>query len=111
MIVHLNPRSAFSYMNRGVIYYNRHQPDLTIADYNKAIEADLTLDIPYYNRGIIYYSREQYSLALADFTKAISFNATVFQYWEYRALTNEALGNTAEAKADNFKVQQLKGAN
>ncbi len=105
--IELNPRSALSYMNRGVIYYNRQQPDLAIADYNKAIEAEPTLDISYYNRGVVYYGNKQFDLALADFTKAIALNATVFQYWEYSALTKEALGRTEEAKTDRLKAQEL----
>jgi len=75
-VIQLNPKNAYGYYNRAVVYGLKKQPQEAIADYNKIIEMyPNTAAKSYNNRGFIYYSTyKNFDQAISDYKNAIRVN-------------------------------------
>ena len=69
-------------MNRGIIYYQKHNYRAALADYDKAVTIDSRNAQTYYNRGMLRAELGDYNRALDDFNKAIDLepNQTDMRY-------------------------------
>jgi len=63
-----------AYDNRGLMYRNKYEYDISIADFTKAIELDPTLAKAYFNRGLAYDRIGEIELARADLIKCIEIS-------------------------------------
>jgi tetratricopeptide (TPR) repeat protein len=88
LAIKLNPSNAFSYLDRGRVYYakslgdaieNHVTLDKALADYNSALSLNAKLSEGYRERGIIYALSDS-DKAIEDFTKAISLEPDSFLY-------------------------------
>jgi len=64
-------------LNRGIIYFNRQQYELAIADFNACLAIDSTIVMALQNRGVAYGALGKNDLALADLNKAMLINPKV----------------------------------
>lgn len=103
-----NPKDSDAYRNRAMFHFYLSKNENAIKDLDKAIELNPNNARYYFDRGYIYYKvKKNYKEALKDFTKAIELSPTDPVFYMYRAYTYEALGQTANARADNAKVNEL----
>ena len=80
--ISLGSKWAGDYMNRGIIYYQKHNYRAALADYDKAVTIDSRNAQTYYNRGMLRAELGDYNRALDDFNKAIDLepNQTDMRY-------------------------------
>ena len=103
-----NPKDSDAYRNRAMFHFYLSKNENAIKDLDKAIELNPNNARYYFDRGYIYYKvKKNYKEALKDFTKAIELSPNDPVFYMYRAYTYEALGQTANARADNSKVNEL----
>ena len=79
--------SEEKYNDRGVMYSEKGQYGLAIAEFGKALEAYPMSAKTYNNRGIAYSKNSQYDLAIRDFTKAIEIMPAVAKTYYNRGIT------------------------
>ena len=73
--------SSSTYHWRGVIWSDKKEYDIAIADYKEAIRLDPQNESAFISRGLAWKNKKEYDKALADFNEAIRLdpqNATVF---------------------------------
>ncbi|WP_027087449.1 tetratricopeptide repeat protein [Cohnella panacarvi] len=78
-----DPELTEALMNRAVLYYERHEPDLAIEDLNQALIRQENATI-YYNRAWVYESLGQWELAISDYRRAMTFDDADIQDIYYR---------------------------
>lgn len=93
-----------SYNNSGLVYAEKGQYDLAIADYSKAISMDPTYAIAYNNRGAAYFEKGQYDLAMRDVNKAIELNPKYAEAYHNRGYIYDNKGQYDLAIADYSKA-------
>jgi Flp pilus assembly protein TadD len=69
-LIHLDPKSAHAYYNRGVAYGRNNDHDKEIADYSQAIRLDPKLSLAYQNRAVAYGQKGEKAKAEADIAEA-----------------------------------------
>ena len=69
--IKLNPNSASTYNNRGVVYDKKGKSDLAIEDFNTAMQLEPKNVGAYSNRGLVYNKMGDYDRAIVDFNAAI----------------------------------------
>jgi Tfp pilus assembly protein PilF len=99
--------TSAGYYNRGVLYDQRGEIDLAIADYTRAIERDRTNADAYHNRGADHLRKGQYDLAVADLTQVIELNPDYATACSNRALAYKHLGLPENAIADYTRLITL----
>ena len=62
---------AGDYINRGIIYYRKHNYRSALADYDKAVALSPRDAQCYYNRGVLRQELGDYNRALEDFTQGL----------------------------------------
>ncbi|MFP3091064.1 tetratricopeptide repeat protein [Treponema sp. TIM-1] len=65
------PKTAGTFLDRGILFATRGDYELAIADFTEAIRLDPNYAAAYNNRGIMYTNKGDYDRAIADFTEAI----------------------------------------
>ena len=105
--IHKNPKNAKNYDERGIIYKEKGEYDLAIADYTKAIQLDPKYDYAYNGRGIAYYNKKQYDLAIADYTQAIKLDSKNKYAYNNRGFAYKDKGIKNQAIRDFKKVIEL----
>ena len=68
--IKLNPREAFYYSNRGVVYYRKGDFDNAIKDYTKVIQINPSDAEGYSNRGEVWLHLQEWEKAKSDLTTA-----------------------------------------
>ncbi|MGY3357550.1 tetratricopeptide (TPR) repeat protein [Bradyrhizobium sp. GM0.4] len=116
MSIKANPKSAFSYQNRGISKEALGDLDGALTDINQAIRLDPTLPQPLINRTAIWRVRGDYDRAIADGSEALRLakekppvnimtppNSVLISGYTHRALAYEAKGDYAHA-SDDYKA-------
>jgi tetratricopeptide (TPR) repeat protein len=100
----INPTSAWAYWTRGMLYEGKGDLDTALADYNQAIALqpdDEWASVDYLNsRAGIYRTLGQHQQALADCAAILALVADDPRGFYCRGLSELALGQTDQARAD-----------
>ncbi|MBZ0297824.1 MAG: tetratricopeptide repeat protein [Anaerolineae bacterium] len=64
-----------AYLSRAIVYTQRRDYELALADYNSAINRDSSSVAAYNNRGIVYAAMQDYERALADFNQVLTLDS------------------------------------
>jgi len=99
---------APTYYLRGKAYRSSKKFDLAIADYQKAVEADPTMDIAFYEMGACYQELNQHGKAVESFTKAINIKSNNAGYFYARCVSESWLSQFAEATRDCKTASKMK---
>lgn len=91
------PETAEHYVNRGLVRTRNQQWDKAMADYDRAIELDDTLDKAYSNRANLYARRQNWAEAINDYDEAIDLNPLNIRARLNQAITFREMGDHNEA--------------
>jgi tetratricopeptide (TPR) repeat protein len=69
--VRANPQDAFSYVMRALLWRDKKELDIALADFSEAIRLDPTHAWVYNDRGLAWYDKKEYDKAIADYNEAI----------------------------------------
>lgn len=116
MSIKANPKSAFSFQNRGIAKEALGDLDGALTDINQAIRLDPTLPQPLINRIAIWRVRGDYDRAIADGSEAIRLakekppvnimtppSSVLISGYTHRALAYDPKGDYAHA-SDDYKA-------
>ncbi len=106
--IHLNPRDARAYNNRGVDYGEKGESDLAIRDFYKAIDLKQDYDLAYNNRGAVYRKDGEYDKAIEDCDKAIQLNPDYAEPYSNRGAAYRNKGDYERAIRDYDRAIELK---
>jgi len=99
-LIRLNPGNKAGYYTRGVVYHRAHQPDKALADLNKCLSLDATIDWGFsYRAFILFNSFKKYAEALSDYNRAIELSPQANHYLN-RSYCYYYLGDKINAKRD-----------
>ncbi len=99
-----SPNKARPFINLGMAYESKGEPDQAITCYTKAIEINPDFDKPYNNRGHLLTNKERYDDALNDLNKAVKLNPTSHYAFLNRGCLFNNLKKHAEAMDDLNKA-------
>jgi tetratricopeptide (TPR) repeat protein len=105
--IHLNPKFAKAYYNRGILDREKGDLDMAIADFSDAIRLDPKYLRPLNNRGLAYDAKGDYDHAIADFTEAIRLDPTYVSAFNNRGLAYAAKKDYDHAIADFSEAIRL----
>lgn len=105
----LNDRNrAATYVNRGIIYLNRNNPDAALADFDRALEIMPEMGDTHLNRGAALLYLRHYEEARAAAERAIALNPEEpHKAYFIRGAANEELGDLAAAYRDYQRAAEL----
>jgi tetratricopeptide (TPR) repeat protein len=102
-LIRHNPDSAIDYNNRGSLYLHQELYTEAIADLNRALDLDPTLDNAYNNRASCYARIGNISAALADYEMALDLNPSNVRTWINQGITFRELG-IYDLAIENFEI-------
>ena len=68
--IELDSGYAKAYNNRGMVWYEKGEPDLALSDYEKTLELDANNTNAHINIGLIWYDKGQNDLMCQSFETA-----------------------------------------
>jgi lipoprotein NlpI len=95
-----DPKSATSYVDRGLGRLSRGQFDQAADDFSKALEIDPYLAAAFHHRGEVRFHQGRNENALADFDRALDLDSRMAPILKSRALAEFNLGQFAVAARD-----------
>jgi tetratricopeptide (TPR) repeat protein len=101
--IELRPSSADAYYNRGRLYDHQSKFREALADFNRALELEITPDLHpflFYQRGRAKFGLNQYLAAIADFNTAIELDARWPHFFAFRGLAYAKIGLRRQAISD-----------
>jgi tetratricopeptide (TPR) repeat protein len=105
--IHIDPKYAFAYNNRGLAYRDLGKHHRAIEDFNQAIRLD-TRDASFYNgRGLAYAGLGLYQRAIEDHNQAIRIDPKYATAYNSRGLAYGMLGDNAKGCEDLRKACEL----
>ena len=72
--INLKPTHPWSYVGRGLIYFDKEEKELAFNDFNQAIKLNPQYANAYNNRGVVYRQKGEKELALKDYNQAIKLD-------------------------------------
>ena len=94
----INPRDAFTYINRGNVYNATGDLNQAIADFSRALQINPRYAEAYNGRGASYGMKGDLERSIADFTRALEINPKFPTAWFNKGLSCERAGRKAEAR-------------
>lgn len=95
-------------INRGIIYVNRRQADLALADFNEAIRLSPELGEAHVNRGAALMLSGDFDAAIASINEGIALNTNeMHKAYFNRAIAYEELGQLRLAYEDYQRAASL----
>ncbi len=98
--VRSDPQAAWAYAWRALVWYDKDELDIAIADYSESLQLDAQDAVTFDNRGIAWLEKKDYDRALADFSQAHRLDPNEASFLDHRGLSQLAKGETALAIAD-----------
>ena len=98
--INLGSHWAGDYINRGIIYYHKHNYRGALNDYDHAVTMAPQDPQTYYNRAMLRSEVGDYNRALEDFNKAIELQPSLIEMRYQRALVLLQLGQWTDALED-----------
>jgi tetratricopeptide (TPR) repeat protein len=98
---------AEPYYFKGVYYSNTGKHAEAIRQFDEAIRTNHNFIDAYINKGIIYYDQKKYEEALSVFALASRVSADEAYPYYWIAKTQQAMGNTADAKQNYTRAYGL----
>lgn len=99
--IRLDPRPAYSVLDRGLAYHRQGEFEKAVIDYGTALAKDPNLTDAYHNRGLIQAWKGEWALAIADFSEAIRCQPANAQFFVDRGIAYAA-DNQLDAAIANF---------
>ncbi|BBM85760.1 protein kinase domain-containing protein [Candidatus Uabimicrobium amorphum] len=103
----VNLEQATNYVTEGLQYEKKHQYDLAVGSYTKAIEVNAENLAAYSNRGLLYIKMRKYDLAVADFSAILKRDDKQVLVYMDRGVAYEGLKNFPLAIKDYTKVIEI----
>lgn len=97
---------AGDYINRGIIFYRRHNYRSALADYDKAVTLSPNDAQCYYNRGVLRQELGDYNRALDDLTQAINLSPDQIEIYYQRGIVQLQLRQWEDAISDFQTIMQ-----
>jgi len=98
--IKFNPELEDAYYNRGTAYSSIGKFEEAIKDFEKCVELKPTNYVCYNYIGYSYFNLKKYNDALKNFENYLKYDTKNYVPYYYRALINEANGNSSQAKVD-----------
>jgi len=98
--VQLAPKSAETFVKRGMAKQQLNDMDAALKDYNRAIELDFVFAEAYFARGTWYEQSGAFSMAISDYGKAITFKPDFAQACFSRGLLYAQMNLNERALTD-----------
>lgn len=98
--INLGSHWAGDYINRGILFYKKHNYRGALADYDKAVELDKNDAQCYYNRGVLRAELGDWNRALEDFNTAVSLEPDNIEMYYQRGVVLLQLRQWSDAVKD-----------
>ncbi len=98
--IRANPDSAYPYVGRGLIWREKGETEIAIADFDDAIRLEPTYGGAYINRGLAWTDQKKYHEAIADFNRAIRCDPASSGGFQKRGVAWICLNEYGKAMAD-----------
>lgn len=98
---------AVDYNNRGLAFYDKHDYDHAIADYNQALAIDPNFAQAYNGRCAAQNAKGNTGMAIADCDQAIQIDANFAFAYNNRGIAKRARGDSAGGDADIARAREL----
>ncbi len=105
--IRANPGSFENYQKRGIIWQDKGEYDIAIADYNEAIRLAPSDPIPWVSRGLAWNDKKEYDKAIADYTEAIRLDPKDASAYNNRGIAWNAKKEYDKAIADYTEAIRL----
>src|SRR5262249_36707976 len=69
--LHFDPKYAYAYHNRGLVWHAKREYAKAVADYTEAVRLDPKYTDAFHNRGYTWHAQREYDKALADYTETL----------------------------------------
>jgi tetratricopeptide (TPR) repeat protein len=104
-LIRLKPDYRLAYDIRATAHFKTGQTEKALEDYRKCVQLSSTDHRSFYNIGLIFYSFKKYDEAINNLTTAINIQP-LGNYYVYRALCYQKMGDLNKAKADAASARQ-----
>ena len=111
-VVRQTPNWGWNWLERASAYFGVGEHERALADVNRAIELDRSINQFWYLRGRIHASRNEYAQAIADLSEGIRVTPLAEQYHGYRRRgdVESSFSKIDQAIADYSEAIRLLGA-
>ena len=106
--IELDPNDASAYNSRAFTYAHINEFSQAVIDIEKSLSMEPNEPNALHTYGFIYLQQKDWEHAIEYFNKALFIDPELKDAYEDRAKAYRALGETALAKADEAKVEELK---
>ncbi len=106
-VIHLNPDDPSYLRGRGIVWREKHNIDLAIADFNEALRLAPKSAAIYNDLGIARRDNEEYDQAINDFSKAIQLSPGYSGYYNNRGRAFQLMGEYGRAISDHNESIRL----
>jgi len=93
--------------NLGIAYFNDHDYDKALQQFDQIIAALPNFEKPYYGRALILYRRRDFKKAKSDFEQVIKFNPNDYKPYFYLGKVSISLNQFAQAQKYLNKAAEL----
>ncbi|GEM_PF-5327920 len=99
--------TAYDYQVRGMLWSDKGEYDIAIADYNESIRLDPKQDDAWNNRGLAWYRKREYDKAIKDYDEALRIDPKCELAWNNRGLIWKDKGEYDKAIKDYDEALRL----
>jgi tetratricopeptide (TPR) repeat protein len=101
------PRTAGTFLDRGIMFASRDDNDKAIEDFTESLRIKPGYAAAFYNRGIVYYNKRDYDKAISDYDQVIRLDYNFPYVYSNRGVAHLDNKDYDRAIADYTRVIQL----